>query len=75
MTEQMQRRVVTHRLAVLRHAVEVTGNVSQTCRYYGISRATFYKWLRRYEEKGEQGLRDRSSRPSNSPRATRSPCT
>jgi transposase InsO family protein len=70
MTEQMQRRVVAHRLAVLQHAAEVTGNVSQTCRYYGISRATFYKWLRRYEEQGEQGLRDRSSRPFNSPRAT-----
>ncbi len=48
MTEQMQRRVVGHRLAVLRHAAEVTGNVAQTCRYFGISRATFSKWLRRY---------------------------
>ncbi|MEX2446550.1 MAG: helix-turn-helix domain-containing protein [Dehalococcoidia bacterium] len=27
-------------------------------------------WLRRYEKEGEQGLRNRSSRPSNSPRAT-----
>ena len=70
MTEQMQRRVVAHRMAVLQHAAEVTGNVSRTCRYYGISRATFYKWLRRYEDQGEQGLRDRSSRPSSSPRAT-----
>jgi transposase InsO family protein len=70
MTEQMQRRVVAHRLAVLQHAAEVTGNVSRTCRYYGISRATFYKWFRRYEEQGEQGLRDRSSRPFNSPRST-----
>ncbi len=70
MTEQMQRRVVAHRLAVLRHAEEVTGNVAQTCRYYGISRNTFYKWKRRYEEQGEQGLRDRSSCPRRSPRAT-----
>lgn len=70
MTEQMQRRVVAHRLAVLRHASEVAGNVSHTCRYYGISRNTFYKWLRRYEEQGEQGLRDRSSCPRRSPRAT-----
>ncbi len=38
MTEQMQRRAVPHRLAVIRHAEEVTGNVSKTCRYYGISR-------------------------------------
>ena len=25
-------------LAILRHAEEVTGNVSMTCRYYGITR-------------------------------------
>ena len=55
---------------MLQHAVEVTGNVSQTCRYYGISRQTFYKWLRRYEEQGLEGLRDRSSKPHHSPNAT-----
>ena len=26
-----------HRLAILRHAEEITGNVAATCRYYGIS--------------------------------------
>jgi transposase-like protein len=35
------------RLAILRHAEEVTGNVSLTCRYYGISRQCFYTWRRR----------------------------
>lgn len=29
----------------------------------GVSRATAYKWLRRYRSEGEAGLRDRSSRP------------
>jgi transposase-like protein len=38
----------------------VTGNVSMTCRYFGITRQAFYKWLRRYEELGLEGLRDRS---------------
>lgn len=57
-------------LAVLRHAEEVTRNVSATCRYYGISRPTFYRWLHRYEELGEEGLRDGSSRPHHSPLAT-----
>ena len=38
MNEQDQQRQVRHRIAVLRHAAEVTGNVAQTCRYYGISR-------------------------------------
>lgn len=70
MTEQEQRRRVRHRRAILHHADEVTGDVSATCRYYGISRTTFYRWLKRYEELGEEGLRDRSSRPWRSPRET-----
>ena len=57
MDEREQQRKISHRLAVLRHADEVTGNVAATCRYYGISRPTFYKWLHRYEEHGEDGLR------------------
>jgi transposase-like protein len=40
------------RLAIIRHAREVTGNVAMTCRYYGISRQVFYTWLRRYETGG-----------------------
>jgi transposase-like protein len=69
MQERDQQRRIRHRLAVLRHAEEVTGNVAATCRYYGISRQTFYKWLRRYEELGEAGLRDGSKRPLHSPNA------
>jgi transposase InsO family protein len=34
----------------------------------GISRATAYKWVRRYRAEGEAGLLDRSSRPQRSPR-------
>ena len=49
MTEQQLLRQAKRRLAILRHAEEVTGNVAQTCRYYGISRQCFYKWQRRYE--------------------------
>ncbi|HEX2368508.1 MAG TPA: leucine zipper domain-containing protein [Acidimicrobiia bacterium] len=70
MTEREQQRLVNHRLAVLRHAEEVTGNVAHTCRYFGISRPTFYTWLCRYQEKGAEGLRDRSSRPHHSQNAT-----
>ena len=50
MTEREHLRTVAHRLAVLRHAEEVSRNVSLTCRYYGISRACFYVWLERYRE-------------------------
>ncbi len=38
MTEPEQQRKIPHRLAVLAHAEEVTGNVARICRYYGISR-------------------------------------
>jgi transposase InsO family protein len=34
----------------------------------GVSRATAYKWVRRYRLEGEAGLLDRSSRPHRSPR-------
>ncbi|MFE2107478.1 hypothetical protein ACFXAF_16605 [Kitasatospora sp. NPDC059463] len=37
--QQQQDRQAQRRLAVLRHAEEASGNVSQTCRYYGISRS------------------------------------
>jgi transposase len=70
MTEHEQWRLVRHRLAILHHAEEVTGNVAMTCRYYGISRQCFYKWRNRYDEFGEDGLRDRSSRPHSSPNET-----
>ena len=63
-------RLVRHRLAVLQHAEEVTGNVAMTCRYYGITRQCFYTWKGRHEELGLEGLRDRSRRPKVSPRAT-----
>ncbi|WP_268952308.1 helix-turn-helix domain-containing protein [Saccharopolyspora karakumensis] len=59
------------RIAVLRHFVEVSANVAVTCRYYGISRPTYYKWLRRYEANGVDGLRGQSRRPQTSPNATR----
>lgn len=45
--------------------------VTQVCQHYGISRKTFYKWLRRYQAGGRsfQALRDRSRRPHHHPKA------
>jgi len=70
-TEQELTRRAKRRLAVLRHAEEITGNVALTCRYYGISRQCFYTWKRRYDAHGLDGLRDRSHRPHVSPGTTR----
>ena len=62
MTERELAKGAARKLAIIRHAEEVTGNVAQTCRYFGITRQAYYKWLRRYEELGPDGLRDRSRR-------------
>ena len=72
MTERELSRAAARRLAIIRHAEEVTGNVALTCRYYGISRTLYYTWRRRYEELGIEGLRPRSRRPHTSPNATSS---
>jgi len=47
----------------------LTGDVNMRCmcRRFGISAKTGYKWLGRYRECGEEGLRDRSRRPHASP--------
>ena len=52
------------RFRVIEHYLKVTRNVSQTSRYFGISRRAFYTWWHRYREHGVAGLRDRSSRPN-----------
>ena len=71
MTERERERRARHRLAIIRHAQEVTNNVAKTCRYYGITRTAYYRWLRRYEVGGFEALKDGSSRPHHSPRTTR----
>ena len=74
MDDREQQRKVRHRLAVLRHADEVTGNVARTCRYYGISRQCFYTWKRRFDEPGPDGLKERSTAaPITAPLATHNP--
>jgi len=45
-------------------------NVSELCREFGISRQTGHKWLRRYRERGYDGLEEESRRPKTAPLAT-----
>jgi transposase InsO family protein len=45
-------------------------DVAAFCRAQGISRQTYYKWKRRFELEGLDGLRDRSRRPGSVPIAT-----
>ena len=61
--EQIQARKVKARLRMLQHAQRVSGNVSQTCRFFGVSRSLYYIWKKRFEKKGPDGLRDLKRRP------------
>lgn len=45
-------------------------SLSELCRRHGISRPTGHKWLRRFEEQGLDGLKDRSRRPVSCSHAT-----
>jgi len=45
-------------------------NIRELCCRFRISRKTAYKWIGRYREEGEEGLRDRSRRPGRSPGRT-----
>ena len=42
---------------------------SEACRQFGVSRKTGYKWVKRYEEAGVEGLLDRSRAPLHHPQA------
>ena len=65
--EQIQARKVKARLRMLQHAQRVSGNISQTCRFFGVSRALFYIWKKRFEKNGLAGLRDQPRRPPQHP--------
>jgi putative transposase len=55
-------RAAKRRLAWMEHYGR-HGNVSLTCRYFGISRQTFYYWRRRYAARDLRTLETRCSRP------------
>ena len=68
MTKNEQIRLTHWRFKVSQQAGEAR-SVARTCRHHGISRNTFYKWRRRFAERGVAGLCNRPGRPHRSPRA------
>jgi transposase InsO family protein len=56
--------------AVFVRAAGARSTVSAVCAELGISRQTYYKYRRRYELEGLDGLVERSRRPRRSPRLT-----
>ncbi len=57
------------RLLLVRRVEEHNWPAAQVAEAAGVSRATVYKWLRRFRNEGQPGLQDRTSRPKRSPRA------
>jgi len=47
--------------------VETSGNVAAACRELGIKRVQYYRWKRRYEQEGLDGLYDKSRAPKSHP--------
>src|SRR5262245_10142979 len=72
MTNSEQRRLTNWRLKVLQAATNA-GNVARTCRHFGLSRKTFYKWQQRYHQHGEIGLADRAREPHRDALASHHP--
>jgi transposase InsO family protein len=70
MTKAEQARLVAWRHRILQFAGDGGRSVAQSCRHFGISRKTFYKWKARYGAHGAAGLCDRPRAPLRSPRAT-----
>ncbi len=62
-------REIRRKLRILRHAEE-TGNVCKTCRYFGVGRASLYRWRHALRQFGEAGLANRRSVPHNHPNKT-----
>ena len=57
-------REIRRKLRVLEHA-EQSGDVSRTCRYFGVGRASFYRWRDAYRREGKVGLISKQSVPHN----------
>lgn len=60
--EEARKQIVTTYLA--------TGSISQVARLWQTSQNVVRKWVMRFEDKGEEGLKARSIRPQSSPQQT-----
>ncbi|MFJ2331756.1 IS481 family transposase [Pseudomonas helleri] len=58
------------RLEFVALALAEGANITALCEQFNIGRTTAYKWLKRFQCEGKDGLRDRSRRPHISPNRT-----
>ena len=57
-------RDIRRKLRILKHA-EDGGSAVKTCRYFGVGRASFYRWKVLYKNNGEAGLINKKPIPKN----------
>lgn len=53
------------RLQLVRSYIEKETSMTHLCKLYRVSRKTGYKWVKRYLDHGEEGLKDESNAPHN----------
>ena len=71
MNNHKNARLTLHgRLLLVRRIVEDGLRPVEAAQAMGVSPRTAYKWLRRYQQEGEAGLANRSSKPHQCPHAT-----
>lgn len=58
------KRDIRRKLRVLDHVKKI-GNIRKICRYFGVSRAIFYRWRDAYDQFGEEGLINKKPCPEN----------
>jgi transposase len=52
------------RILFIADYVRQLSNITELCAHYSISRKTGYKWIKRYEQLGADGLVEQSRRPN-----------
>jgi transposase InsO family protein len=65
-----ERSAMSLKLEFVSFAQQEAANIRGLCRRFGVSPATAYKWLRRFQESGVAGLAEGSRRPLHSPLTT-----
>ena len=64
-----ERKAVDERKSFIEEWKKGEEDFVELCRRFGIARQTGYKWTKRYEEDGEQGLEEQSRAPQHCPHA------
>src|SRR5271157_4285031 len=63
-------RVMDEKIRMIGNWLSGEYSITELSRIHEVSRKTLYKWIERYEEDRDTGLKERSSRPLEMPRAT-----